>query len=116
VGAGRCPQLHARGADAAGGALHEQALARAQAGLREQRVVSCREDLRQPARLRPVQRARDRHELALVHRAQLGLPATADDAHHAIALREALGTRPARGDLAGELEPRDVLRRAGRRG
>ena len=57
----------------------------------------------------------DGHELALVHRGQLGLPAAADDGHHAVALGEALGPGPARHDLAGELEPGDVLRRPGRR-
>ena len=50
-----------------------------------------------------------------MHGGQLGLPAAADDGHHAVALGEALGPGPARRDLAGELEPRDVLRRPGRR-
>jgi hypothetical protein len=50
-----------------------------------------------------------------VHRAQLGLPAAADDRHHAIALGEAVGAGSARGDLPGELQAGDVGRRARRR-
>ena len=45
VGAGRRAELHAGGAHAAGGAVDEQALAGAQAGLREERVVGGGEDL-----------------------------------------------------------------------
>ena len=115
MGAGRRAELHAGGADPAGGALHEQALARAQPGLREERVVGGGEDLRHAAGLGEAQAVGDGHELALVHRGQLGLPAAADDGHHAVALGEALGPGPARRDLAGELEPGDVLRRPGRR-
>ena len=115
MGAGRRAELHAGGAHAAGGAVHEQALAGAQAGLREERVVGGGEDLGHAAGLGPAQAAGDGHELALVHGGQLGLPAAADDGHHAVALGEALGPGPARRDLAGELEPGDVGRRAGRR-
>ena len=50
-----------------------------------------------------------------MHDGQLGLAAAADDRHHAVALGEALGARAARHDLAGELEPGDVGRRARRR-
>ena len=49
-------------------------------------------------------------------RGELGLAAAADDAHDAGALVEALGARASRHHLARELEPRDVGRRAGRRG
>jgi hypothetical protein len=114
VGAGRRAELDAGGADPAGGALHEQALAGPQARLGEERVVGGGEDLRHAAGLREAQAVGDGHELALVHDGQLGLPAAADDRHHAVALGEALGSGPARRDLAGELEPGDVLRRPGR--
>ena len=46
---------------------------------------------------------------------QLRLAAAADDRHHAVALGEALGAGPAADDLAGQLQPGDVRRRAGRR-
>ncbi len=45
-----------------------------------------------------------------MHDCQLGLPAAGDDPHHAVSLRETLRARTKRGDLAGQLEPRDVLR------
>ena len=73
------------------------------------------EDLGDAAGVDPVQRVGYRHELALVHRAQLSLATAADDRHHAVALGETLGAGAARDDLAGELETRDVGRRAGRR-
>ena len=94
AGAGRRAQLDAGGADAAGGAVHEQALAGAQPGLGEERVVGGGEDLGDAAGLRPFEPVGDRHELALVHGGQLGLPAAADDGHDAIALGEALGPGP----------------------
>ena len=46
--------------------------------------------------------------VALVDDRELGLPAAADDPHHAVADREARGARAELGDLAGELEPGDV--------
>jgi hypothetical protein len=52
------------------------------------------EDLRHAAGLGEAQGVGDGHELALVHRGQLGLPAAADDGHHAVALGEALGSGP----------------------
>ena len=82
--------------------------------LREERVVRGREDLGQPARRQRLDGVRDRHRLALVHGAQLALTAAADDRHHAVADGEALGARAERDDVAGELEPGDVGRRAGR--
>ena len=112
--AGRAAELDRRGADAAGCAVDEQALAGAQARLGEDRVVGGREDLGHAAGLRPVERVGHRHQLALVDDAQLGLAAAAGDRHHAVAHSEARGARPERSDLAGELEPRDVLRRARR--
>ena len=86
-------ELDRRGADAAGGAVDEQALAGAQAALGEERVVGGGEDLGHAAGLRPVEAVGDRHELALVDDGQLGLPAAADDRHDAVALGEALGAR-----------------------
>ena len=115
LGAGRDTELHAGGADAAGRAVDEQALAGPQAGLREERVVRGGEHLRNGAGLDPAQALGHRHQLALVDDAQLGLPAAADHRHDAIAVGESLGAGPAGRHLAGELEARDVLRRARRR-
>ena len=64
----------------------------------------------------PVERVGHRHRLALVDRRELGLPAAADDGHDAVAGLEAGRARAERDDLAGELEPGDVLRRARRGG
>ena len=105
-------ELDRRGADAAGRAADQHALADPQARLREQRVVGGREDLGDAARRRPVEAVRDRHRLALVDDAQLGLAAAAGDRHHAVAGREARRAGPGRLHLAGQLEPRDVGRRA----
>ncbi len=91
---GRPGQLDSSGADAAGPAVHEQALAGSQPRLGEDRVVGGGEHLRQAARGRPVEDRGHRHQLALVHDRQLGLSATADDRHHAIADREAPAPGP----------------------
>ena len=64
----------------------------------------------------PVQAVGHGHGLALVDGRELGLPAAADDRHDPVADREALGARPEGGDLAGQLEPRDVRVRALGRG
>ena len=50
-----------------------------------------------------------------MHHRQLGLAAAADHGHHAVALREARRARAQAHHLAGQLEPRDVGRRARRR-
>ena len=113
--AGRAGELDRGGADAARRALHEQPLAGAQAGLGEDRVVGGREDLGQAARVREADRVGHGHQLALVHDRELGLPAAADDAHHAVALGEARRAGPERLDDAGQLEAGDVGRAAGRR-
>jgi hypothetical protein len=112
---GRARELNRRRADAPRATVHEQPLARAQLALREDRVVRCREDLRQAAGRRPVEPLRHGHQLALVHEAQLSLRAAADDRHHAVADLEAFGARAERRDLPCQLHPRDVLRRARRR-
>jgi hypothetical protein len=95
--------------------VDKQALAHLQRRLREDRVVRGREDLGDAARLGPVEAVGHGHRLALVHGGELGLAAAADDRHHAIARAEPLGARPARDDLAGELEAGDIRRRARRR-
>ena len=58
----------------------------------------------------------DRHELALVDDRELALAAAADDPHDPVALGEARRAGAEADDLARQLEPRDVRRRAGRRG
>jgi hypothetical protein len=116
AGPGCAAQLHRGRADAARGAVDEQALAHAQPRLREERVVGGREDLGQPARVRERDDVGHRHELALVDDGELGLTAAADDPHDAVALGEALRARPEADDLARQLEPRDVRRAAGRGG
>ena len=102
-------------ADAARGAVDEQALAGPQAGLGEERVVGGREDLGHAARGLPVELLGHRHGGALVDDRELGLAAAGDDRHHAVADLEALHARTALDHLAGQLEAGDVLRRAGRR-
>ena len=49
-----------------------------------------------------------------MHGGELRLPAAAGDRHHPVTLDEPLRAGAAGDDLAGELEPGDVLRRAGR--
>jgi hypothetical protein len=114
--ASRGRDLDGSGPDSAGAALNQQALTRGQFALAEQRVVGGREDLGDPARRLPADASGHGHQLALVHDRQLGLAAAADDAHHAIAEREAPGFRAQGRDVAGELEARYIGRRAGRSG
>ena len=49
-----------------------------------------------------------------MHDGELGLAAPAGDAHHPVALAEAMCLRTDRGDLAGQLQSRDVLGRVRR--
>ena len=58
----------------------------------------------------------DRDQRPLVGRDVGGHRAAAADPHHPIADRETAGAGAEPGDHAGELEPRDLGRRAGRRG
>ena len=113
---GRVGKLDRRRANAAGAAVHEQPLARLQPGLGEHAVVRGRKRLGDTAGLDPPQILRDRHQDPLVDDRELGLAPARDDPHHPIADRKPLRTRTAIDDLAGELEPRDVLRRTRRRG
>ncbi len=96
--------------------MNEQPLAALQAGLGEQASCAVVKTSGTPPGLEPAQRARDRHQLPLVHGRQLRLPAAADDAHDAVALAEASRRGPERLHLTGELQSRYVLRRPGRRG
>jgi hypothetical protein len=94
--------------------VDEQSLAGLEPRLGEERVVGGGENLGRASGARPVERFGNGHGRALVHQAELGLTTTPDDGHHSIPLREALGARTAGGDLPGELEARDVGRRARR--
>ena len=91
------------------------ALADHQPGLREERVVGRGEDLGHAARGGPVELLGHRHRRPLVHDRQLRLAAAADHGHDAVARLEALRPAPDRHHLAGQLEARDVGRRARRR-
>ena len=74
--------------------MDEQALAEAQPGLREERVVGGGEDLGDAARRLPLQLLRHRHRRALVDDRELGLSAAGHDRHHAVAGLEALHAGP----------------------
>ena len=74
-------------------AVDEQALADAQAGLREERVVGGGEDLGHAAGRVPVELLGHRHRRALVDDRELGLAAAGHDRHHAVAGLEALRRR-----------------------
>ena len=108
-------QLHGRHADAARRAVHEQALADGQPRLGEERVVGGGEHLGDAARRGPVELVRDRHRGALVDDGELGLPASGDHRHHAVAGLEAPDAAAAGDDLARELQARDVGRNTRRR-
>jgi hypothetical protein len=110
--AGHRPELHGGHADAARGTMHEQPLPHQQLSLGEQRVVRGREDLRDAARGVPVELVGHRHRDTLADERQLGLTAAGDDAHHAVARLESLDATADIDDLAGQLEARDVGRRA----
>ena len=113
--AGHRAELHGGRPDAARRAVDEQSLADDQARLGEEGVVSGEEDLGRAAGRDPVQLVRDRHRDPLVDHRQLGLAAAGDDRHHAVARLEALDAVAGLDHLARQLEPGDVLRRAGRR-
>ena len=97
-------------ADAAGGAVDEQALAGLEAGLGEERVVGGGEYLRHAARGVPLELLGHRDRGALVDDRELGLASARDDRHHAVAGLEALDAGAALEHLARQLEPGDVLR------
>src|SRR5207248_4247025 len=56
------------------------------------------------------------HQLPLVHGREFCLAPASHNAHSPVTHADPLGVRPERRDFAGELEPRDVLRRPGRSG
>ena len=109
----RAAELDRRRAHAARRAVHQQPLAGLEPGLGEEGVVRGREHLRECRRPRAIRR---RPAPASATRswttAQLRLAAAGDDRHHAVALGKPRRAGPERGDLAGQLEPRDVLGRA----
>ena len=98
-----------------GGAVDQQPVAEAEAALGDQGVVGGGDDLGEPAGLGPAEPVRDRDGRPLVDHGQLDLPTPADHGHHPVALGEAEHAGPDGGDLAGQLQPRDVGR-AARRG
>ena len=71
-------------------------------------------DLGDAAGRGPVELLGHRHRGALVHDRELGLAAAADDGHDAVATSKRRRRRR-RDDLAGQLQARDVRRRARRR-
>ena len=75
-----------------------------------------REHLGESAGLGPVEPLWHGHRSSLVYERQLGLAAAPHHRHHPVPLREATGTGSERRNLSGQLEARDVRRRAGRRG
>ena len=110
--AGGTSELNRRGADTAGATVDEQPLAQLQTRLGEHAVVGGRERLGDGAGLHPVQVVGDWHQDPLMHDRKLGLAATGDDPHHAIANRKPVRTPAQFGDFARELQSRDFLRRA----
>ncbi len=109
-------QLDRCGAHSPGPAVHQQALARLEAGLGEEGVVGGGEHLGEASGRGPVEAVGERHRATFVHHAELGLAPAAHDGGDPVALGEALGLGPARQDLAGQLQPGDVLGGAGRGG
>ena len=99
------PSCTAAHADAARGAVHEQALAGSELRLGEERVVRGREHLDEAARLLPGHPVRDRQHVRLVRDRELRLAAARQERHHAPAVR----------GLAGAFEPRHVGRTGRRR-
>ncbi len=79
-------------ADPAGGPVHQQPVAQAQAALGEQGVVGGGDHLGEPAGLGPGEPVEDRDRHPLVDHGQLGLAAPADHGHHPVALGEARAT------------------------
>ena len=114
-GPGGGAQLDGGRADPAGGAVDQQPVAEAEAGLGEQGVVGGGDDLGEPAGLGPAKLVGDRDGRPLVDHGQLGLPAAADHGHDPVARAEAEDAGANGGDLAGQLQPGDVGR-AARRG
>src|SRR4051794_23051994 len=73
------------------------------------------EDLRNTARVRPLEVRRNSGECIFVRSHKFGMSATTDDTHDTIAFMPALSIRTQFDNFAGKLQSRDVLRNAGRR-
>ena len=105
LGAQGDPELHRRHTDAAGGTVHEQALAGLQLRLGEERVVRGCKDLDETACLGPRDVLWHRQRVRLVHGDELGVAAARKQRHHPLPVCR----------LACAFEPGDVDRRARRR-
>ena len=114
--ADRPGELQGRRSDAAAGRMHEGVLARAQAAALDEGIGRCEEHLRDRPGLQPAEARRDGEELPGRNRRPFGVPAPAQDAHHAVARRPSRDVRPDLLDLTGELEPRDIRGDVSRRG
>jgi hypothetical protein len=110
VSAGGLCQLDRRGTHAAGATADQHSLAKLQVCLREERVMGRGEGLWQTTGLRPIERGRNRHELALMNDAKLSLGAAANNSHHAVAVIEPLGARASHNNLASKFKTGDVDR------
>ena len=114
--AGCDAELHGRRADAARCAVHEKRLAEREPSPGEEGVVGGDERLGDGGGLAIGQVVGDAGDVPLVHRDRVGQPASADEPEHAVA-GPPRGHRLAAGDhRSGDLEPRNVGRRAGRGG
>jgi len=92
-------------ADAARGAVHQDAFTWSERALGKQSVMCDRECLREPARFQKVQRVWHGQRGALMDDHQLGLGPTADDGHDTVADGKALDTRANIRHDSRELEP-----------
>ena len=103
--AARPAELDGRGADAAGAPwTSRRSPGRSPACVKSASWAVVKTSGSPPAS-RPVELLGHGHQIALVDDRELGLPAAADDAHHAVAALKRVGARAEPGDLAGELQP-----------
>ena len=109
--AGCVGNLDGGGADAAGGGVNQDALARCQADLSEECIVRGDESLGDCRGLHEIDVGRNRHRQPLVSHDVLGLAPTGDDAEDAISLLERTDdVRPQRVDFAGVFQPGSIGR------
>ena len=114
---GRAAELDRGGADAAGAAVDEQPLAGLQAGLVKTASWAVVNTSGTPPASGQLRFSGTGISIRSCTTAELRLAAAADDPHHAVARTgSASAPGPQLDDLAGQLEPGDVLRRARRRG